>query len=346
MSALPVSVGLMPGPMLIDVEAGVLTAADCDLISHPLVGGVILFTRNYRCKQQLRELTASIRAARQGPLLIAVDHEGGRVQRFREEFTRIPAMRCFGDLYDTDPQAALKSCFDAAMLLAWELRECGLDFTFAPVVDIDHGCSSVIGDRALHNKATAVTELARAVTEGFSRAGCASVLKHFPGHGSVGADTHTSFAVDSRSYDEIAATDLIPFTELCGCVAAVMPAHVVYRQVDLKPASLSAVWQQQILREKLKFSGAIISDDLSMSAVADLAAPAETALAALQAGTDLVLICNNRSAVLDVINSNKLPIGDAGTVGRRLSLMASEVDAPDSTMLAQIAADLSGLAER
>ncbi len=344
MCAAQVSETLMPGPLMIDIEGVSLTDTDRELIKHPLVGGVILFTRNYRNRVQLRALTDAVRAARPGPLLIAVDHEGGRVQRFRDEFTRIPAMRFFGRQYDIDPHAASVSCTDAAMLLAWELRECGLDFTFAPVVDIDHGCSSVIGDRALHSNAQAVTDLAAAVIEGFRRAGCASVLKHFPGHGSVVADTHTSIAVDPRTYDEIDSTDLIPFRHLCRYATAVMPAHVVYESVDTQPASLSAVWQRQILRDKLGFQGAVISDDLSMSAVANIAPQAETATVALLAGTDLALICNDRPAVLAALNHTGLPIGDADSVRRRLSLMASEVDAPDAATLARIAGALNAVA--
>lgn len=341
MCAAQASDKLMPGPLMIDIEGDSLSDADRELIKHPLVGGLILFTRNYRNRVQLRELTDAARAARPGPLLIAVDHEGGRVQRFRDEFTRIPAMRLFGQQYDIDPQDAFNRCTDAAMLLAWELRECGLDFTFAPVVDIDHGCSSVIGDRALHSNAQAVTDLGAAVIEGFRRAGCASVLKHFPGHGSVVADTHTSIAVDPRPYNEIDSTDLIPFRHLCNDAAAVMPAHVVYESVDTQPASLSTVWQRDILRDKLGFQGVVISDDLSMSAVADIASQAETATVALHAGTDLVLICNDRPAVLAAHNHSGLPIGDADSVRRRLSLMATEVDAPDAATLARIAGELN-----
>lgn len=331
---------MMPGPLMTDVEGVELTTEDQELIRHPRVGGVILFTRNYQNRAQLRVLTTAIRAARPGPILIAADQEGGRVQRFREEFTAIPAMRLLGQKYDEDPAAACRTCANAALILAWELRQCGLDFTFAPVVDIDHGQSSVIGDRSLHARAEAVSELAGAIMSGFRQAGCISVLKHFPGHGSVSADTHTGFAVDPRSIEEITSTDLQPFSDLCTTAGAIMPAHVVYESVDDKPASLSAHWQQKILRQKLNFTGAIISDDLSMAAVSEIASPGETAAMALQAGSDLVLICNDRQAALSALQDHKLPIGDTDNVHRRLSLIASEVVAPDSDTLARIAQDL------
>lgn len=344
MPATPVFHGQMPGPLMIDVATENLTAEDLELIAHPLVGGIILFTRNYRNKDQLGELTSRIRAARNGPLLIAADHEGGRVQRFREEFTLIPAMRRFGELYDQDKQAGLTAVREAALVMAWELRECGLDFTFAPVVDIDHGHASVIGDRALHNRAQVVTEMGRAVADGLAQAGCASVIKHFPGHGSVSADTHTSMAVDKRSYDDIALTDLQPFKALCSIATAVMPAHVIYETVDSLPASLSRVWQQQILREKLNFKGAIISDDLTMSGVANIAPQADSAAMAVAAGTDLALICNARQAALAAIDNPEIPVGDTDTVNRRLSLMATEVQAPDPDTLTQIISQLKTFA--
>lgn len=344
MSGSSVSYGQLPGPLMIDVAADTLSPEDLSLIAHPLVGGVILFTRNYRDKDQLRELTNHIRAARNGPLLIAADHEGGRVQRFREQFTAIPAMRRFGMLYDQDKQAGSDAVSEAVFLMAWELRECGLDFTFAPVVDIDHGQSSVIGDRALHDTAQGVIDLGLAVVEGLKRAGCASVIKHFPGHGSVSADTHTSIALDKRAYPEIEQTDLLPFAGLCCQAAAVMPAHVIYEAIDSMPASLSAAWQQQILRGKLNFQGAIISDDLSMSGVASIAPPAESAAIAVAAGTDIALICNDRASALAAIDRLDIPIGDAAAVNRRLSLKAVEIEAPEPDTVARIRSHLQTLA--
>lgn len=329
---------------MVDVATEGLTPEDLELIAHPLVGGVILFTRNYRDKDQLRELTSQIRAARNGPLLIAADHEGGRVQRFRQEFTLIPPMRRFGELYDQDQQTGLTAVTEAALLMAWELRECGLDFTFAPVVDIDHGQASVIGDRALHNSAQGVIDMGRAVAEGLGQAGCASVIKHFPGHGSVFADTHESIAIDKRSFNEIALTDLQPFKALCSVATAVMPAHVIFESVDHLPASLSSVWQQQILRDKLKFTGAIISDDLTMSGVANIAPQPESAAMAVAAGTDLALICNDRQAALAAIDNPDISVGDSESVNRRLSLMAKEVEPPDPDTLSQIISQLKSFA--
>lgn len=344
MPATPVPHGQLPGPLMVDVATDSLTTEDLELIAHPLVGGVILFTRNYRSKDQLRALIKDLRAARNGPLLIAADHEGGRVQRFREEFTLIPPMRRFSERYDQDKKAGLAAVRDAAFLMAWELRECGLDFTFSPVVDIDHGQASVIGDRALHNNAKAVAEMGHAVIEGLNQAGCGSVIKHFPGHGSVSADTHTSLAVDKRPYDEIALTDLPPFCDLCSVATAVMPAHVIYESVDSLPASLSSVWQQQILRDKLNFKGAIISDDLTMAGVANIAPQARSAAMAIAAGTDLALICNDRQAALAAVDNADIPVGDTDTVNRRLSLMATEVQPPDPDTLTQIIRQLQTFA--
>ena len=344
MPASALSYGQMPGPLMVDVAADTLTSEDKELISHPRVGGVILFTRNYRNKLQLRELTDHIREVRNGPVLIAADHEGGRVQRFRDEFTLIPAMRRFGERYDQDKQAGLALVREAALLMAWELRECGLDFTFSPVADIDHGHASVIGDRALHSQAQGVIDMGRAVVDGLKAAGCASVIKHFPGHGSVTADTHTDLAIDSRTYDEIALTDLQPFSQLCSQATAVMPAHVIYEAVDTKPASLSSVWQQEILRNKLGFDGVIISDDLTMAGVAKIASQPDSAAIAIAAGTDLALICNDRPAALAAVDNSSIQTDDTASVKRRLSLMATDVAPPDSEYLASIVDQLKTFA--
>ncbi len=324
---------LTPGPLIIDVEGTVLTSQDCELIGHPLTGGVILFSRNYRNPQQLKELVRAMRQARNGPLLVSVDQEGGRVQRFKDGFTRIPSMKTFGALYDTDQRAAQQALENTTWLLASELHHCGVDYTFAPVVDIDHATSEVIGDRAFHHTVDGVEALANAAISGLARAGFASVIKHFPGHGSVSTDTHEGMASDHRSYKEIECTDLEPFRRLSRCANAVMPAHVVYDQVDDKPASLSHRWQTGILRQTLCFDGAIISDDLSMGAITSAMHQSKAAAMALQAGSDLVLVCNDREAVQKTMDDGTLPTGDTASVHRRLGLRAKPVASPSSCEL-------------
>ncbi len=336
MPEMPIPDGLVPGPLMVDVAGLALSDEDRDIIAHPRVGGVILFARNFRDRSQLIDLIADIRDSRDGSLIIGVDHEGGRVQRFREQFTRIPPMRRYGEYYDQDPDAAITAVADVALLMAWELAQCGIDLTFAPSVDIDHGFASVIGDRALHHKADAVVALGGAVIHGLRQAGFASVMKHFPGHGSVAADTHLEIAVDNRSYEQIARSDMLPFERLVNVASAVMPAHVIYNGVDSKSASLSAVWQTQILREKLQFRGAIVSDDLSMSAITDLSPQSQAAATAIRAGTDLALICNDRPAVLVALQDDDIEIGNQDNIRRRLSLLRKAVVAPDADRLARI----------
>ena len=326
---------LLPGPLMVDIDGLSVTDQDREIIAHPSVGGIILFSRNYHDRDQLRSLVHELRRCRDGDLLIAVDHEGGRVQRFKHDFTVIPPMRVYGERYNQDQTSALSALSDTAALLASELRECGVDFSFAPVVDIDHGKSDVIGDRAFHQSAEAVVDLAGAVIDGFASVGCANVIKHFPGHGSVAEDTHEQFAHDRRSREDIARSDQLPFAQLASRASAVMPAHVVYDEVDHLPASLSRVWLTEILRGQLGFDGAIISDDLSMAAVARLAPASETAQQALQAGSDMVLICNNRDSVEQTIDA--IDISSYATVSakRLLKLKAkTDVTGPDDSRLA------------
>ncbi len=323
------------GPLMVDVEGQTLSSEDQEIVSHPLVGGIILFSRNFHDRNQLKSLIAQLRSSRNGALLIAVDHEGGRVQRFRDEFTVIPAMRKFGQQYSVDRVAALKAIRDTAALMVFELAECDIDFTFAPVVDIDQGLSGVIGDRALHDTVDGVVDLAWALIEGFDSVGCASVLKHFPGHGSVVEDTHLDFAHDKRGHDAITLSDQLPFEKLCRSATAIMSSHVIYDAIDSLPASLSRVWLTDILRKKLGFGGAIISDDLSMAAVAGLGSASDSTQMALAAGSDLVLICNNRRAVEKTLDElGALPF-EYGGVQRRLSL-ARQVrgNMPDANQLA------------
>ena len=320
---------LLPGPLMVDIEGLSVTDRDREIIAHPLVGGIILFSRNYHDRDQLRALINDMRGCRQGDLLIAVDHEGGRVQRFKHDFTAIPPMRVYGERYNHDRKSALSAMFDTAALLACELRECGVDFSFAPVVDIDHGKSDVIGDRSFHHSAEAVVDLAGAVIDGFASVGCANVIKHFPGHGSVAEDTHEQFAHDRRTLQDIAGSDQLPFAKLANRASAVMPAHVVYDDVDHLPASLSRIWLTEILRGQLGFDGAIISDDLSMAAVARLAPASETAQQALQAGSDMVLICNDRDAVersLDALDITSAVSTHGSVSAKRLLKLKAKAD--------------------
>ncbi len=281
------------GPVMLDVAGTQLTAEDEARLRHPLAGGVILFARNYLSPGQLCELTAAIRTLRTPPLLIAVDHEGGRVQRFRDGFAKIPAMRELGKIWDAHPQRARHLAQQVGYVLAAELRACGVDFSFTPVLDIDHGQSSVIGDRAFHSDPQAIAELAHSLLLGLKQGGMPAVGKHFPGHGYVRADSHLDIPVDERDFVDIELCDLIPFRQMVNYgLTAVMPAHVIYPKVDSRPAGFSPVWLKNILRGQLGFEGCIFSDDLSMEGATVAGGIVQRAEAALDAGCDMVLVCN------------------------------------------------------
>jgi len=281
------------GPVMLDVLGTQLTPEDEARLRHPLVGGVILFRRNYESPSQIAALTASIHALRTPPLLIAVDHEGGRVQRFRDGFTRIPPMRELGKEWDTHPKHARHLAQQVGFVLASELRACGVDFSFTPVLDVDYGSSCVIGDRAFHSNPQAIAELAHSLLIGLKQGGMPTVGKHFPGHGFVCADSHLEIPVDERSYTDIELCDLIPFRQMVHYgLTAVMPAHVIYPKVDSRPAGFSKVWLKDILRGELGFEGCIFSDDLSMEGATVAGGIVQRAEAALQAGCDMVLVCN------------------------------------------------------
>lgn len=286
------------GPLMVDVAGHELSAEDRDLLRHPLIGGVILFTRNYVDPDQLTTLIVSIHALRAPPLLVAVDQEGGRVQRFREEFTLLPPARFYGTFYERDPKAALRLAEDAAWLMAAELRAVGVDLGFAPVADLDHSVSVVIGDRAFHHSAKAVAKLCRAWLLGMRRAGMAATAKHFPGHGAVAGDSHRLLPVDERPLDEIRRQDLKPYERLIGLsLPSLMMAHVVYSSVDSRPASFSRRWIESELRGRLGFKGAVFCDDLGMQAATTLGDYPQRAQAALDAGCDMLPVCNSRTGV-------------------------------------------------
>ena len=295
----PVSTLSIPlGPVIAAVGGIALENADRVRLRHPLVGGVTLFARNYASEEQVRALCEEIHALRSPRLLIAVDHEGGRVQRFRDGFTRLPAMRRIGEVWDGDRRLAYDLARAAGTVMAIELRRCGVDLSFAPVLDIDHGASTIIANRAFHSDPVAVTELASALLDGMQGAGMAGVGKHFPGHGYIAADSHLELPIDQRDIAMLRAMDLKPFHMLAGKLRGIMPAHVLYPSVDDRPAGFSSVWLNNILRAELGFEGAIFSDDLSMEGAAGEGGMAQRAHAALSAGCDLVLACTPQAADL------------------------------------------------
>ncbi len=279
---------------MIDVVGTALTDEDRARLRHPAAGAVILFSRNFESPEQLRLLVEDIGRQREPALLVCVDHEGGRVQRFREGFTAIPAMRELGRIWDRDRELAQEAARGAAYVIGAELGAHALDFSFAPVLDLDYGSSSVIGDRALHFDPNAVGALAAALVRGFADAGMAAVGKHFPGHGFAAADSHVDVPKDERSLAEILKKDIAPYRiAIDAGLAGIMPAHVVYPQCDREPAGYSKYWLQEILRGKLGFEGLIFSDDLSMAGASTAGGPPERARAALAAGCDMVLLCND-----------------------------------------------------
>lgn len=294
----------MLGPIIADIEGLTLSAEDSEFLSHPLIGGVILFSRNYAEPSQLRELVQSLKALpRSAPLLISVDHEGGRVQRFRHAFTELPAMGKLGAIYQHDVKQAMHMAQHMGWLMAAELLAYGIDYSYAPVLDLDFGVSKVIGDRAFHSQPLAVAQLTTAFIDGMRLAGMPATGKHFPGHGAVEADSHVAVPVDSRDFEAIWEADIVPYQQLISQnkLAAIMTAHVIYEQIDALPPCFSDFWLQRVLREQLNFNGVIFSDDLTMegaTTVGDYAARTELAL---DAGCDMLLVCNNRQAATQVL---------------------------------------------
>jgi beta-N-acetylhexosaminidase len=285
------------GPVMLDIDGHSLSSADREILREPAVGGVILFTRNYASPSQLSDLVAAIRAVRTPPLLVAVDHEGGRVQRFRDGFTAIPPMRDLGRAYDRDADVAKSLAQTAGWMVASELRAMDIDLSFSPCVDLDWGVSEIIGNRAFHRSPTVVADLASEFCRGLREGGMSSVAKHFPGHGAVVPDSHEQLPVDRRSYGDL-LDDMRPYERLIGTrrLAGVMLAHIVYAELDAIPAGFSAYWIQNQLRDQLRYDGAVFCDDLSMKATRQFGSMATRAQLALEAGCDMVLICNDRLA--------------------------------------------------
>lgn len=291
------------GSVMVDIEGTQLQKHEIERLMDPMVAGIILFSRNFESPEQIKKLTQEVHELRHPKLLIGVDHEGGRVQRFKSGFTHIPPMRVLGELYEKDEKHSYDVAEKIGWLLAAELLSVGVDFSFAPVLDLDYGGSKVIGDRAFHAKPIAVGNLAFHVMNGMRKAGMASVAKHFPGHGFIEADTHLEVAIDDRSFAEIQQHDIQPFLRLIeNGVDAIMPAHVIYPKVDKTPAGFSEYWLQNVLRKQCHFEGAIISDDMSMKAATEFGTASERVQRALQAGCDLVLVCNDPIAADEVLS--------------------------------------------
>jgi beta-N-acetylhexosaminidase len=320
------------GPLMTDIKGKELTENEKEFLKQESVGGIILFSRHYDSPEQIRDLICSLRAASGKPLLIAIDHEGGRVQRFREGFTRLPAARSFLDKSDNFDEA-LRLSELAGWLMAIELRSVGVDFSFAPVLDVDCGISEIIGDRSFSENPGQVGMLTSAYRKGMNRAGMAAVGKHFPGHGSVAPDSHIAIPEDSRTFDLIAQHDLPPFKKLVDeGLEGIMPAHIIYRQIDDKPAGFSEKWIKAILRHQLGFNGAIFSDDLSMEGASCVGDYPQRAREALKAGCDMVLVCNDSAATNEVLNGNCLEANKESP--KRLEMMAGRFPVDRQKLLA------------
>jgi len=323
------------GPLMVDVAGPELSPEDADVLRHPLVGSVILFSRNYQNSQQVAALTAAIRSLRTPHLLIAVDHEGGRVQRFREGFTRLPAARLLGRRFDEDRREALSLAQAVGWLMASELRAVGVDFSFAPCVDLDYGVSEVIGDRAFHRDPDAVGALAAAYLAGMREAGMAGIAKHFPGHGAVIADSHVALPVDRREFVDM-EPDLRPYRLLIeNQVAGVLVAHVVYPAVDTRPASLSRRWIADLLRGTLGFHGCVFADDLCMAGAAAFGDVVQRAQLAFAAGCDVLPICNDRQAVQAVLKDFDADAASPASQARLVRMRARGEPPNDLTANAQ-----------
>ena len=311
----------MIGSVMLDVQGLELTAVEREVLRHPQTGGVIFFARNFAGPEQIQALAAQIRAVRP-ELILAVDQEGGRVQRFREGFVKIPPMKTLGDQFSHSPEKARQLAYEWGWLMATEVLSVGVDISFAPILDLDCGISQVIGNRSFHSEPEIAIALLGPFIKGMQDAGMAATGKHFPGHGAIAADSHVAIPVDTRSMADIEAHDLKPFVALASALQGIMPAHVIFPEVDDRPAGFSPVWLQEILRKKIGFRGVIFSDDLSMEGAGVAGSFADRAEAAISAGCDMVLVCNKPEAAIQVLESRESkPLPDqsrfAALKGRR-----------------------------
>ncbi len=288
------------GPLMVDVGGRHLATDETVFLAQPAIGGVILFSRNYQSREQVSALINEIKSIRTPSLLIAVDQEGGRVQRFKNEFTRLPAAYQFGDVYTQDPQSAIELCCTAGCLMAAELRQVGIDFSFAPVLDCANLHSNVIGNRGFHQQPTIIVKLASAFIDGMQQAGMVATGKHFPGHGGVTADSHLTLPIDKRTLEEIADYDLIPYKNLAKKLAGIMTAHIHFPKIDADLPTFSTFWLNTTLRQEIGFNGLIFSDDLSMQGACTAGNAMQRTKSALQAGCDMALICNDHDSALSV----------------------------------------------
>ncbi len=330
------------GPVMLGVEGLELSPADRERLLHPATGGVILFTRNYRDPEQLRALVEAIRGLRSPELLIAVDHEGGRVQRFRAGFTELPPMHSIGEVFAYDPVRGQELARDAGWLLAQELQAVGLDFSFTPVLDRDIGVSTIIGDRAFHDRPDVISLLAGCLLDGLDEAGMRGVGKHFPGHGAVAADSHDEIPIDPRPLAEIENEDIAAFLPLLPRLGGIMPAHVIYPEIDSSPAGFSGIWMHDLLRVRWGYEGAIFSDDLGMAGAFVAGSPADRAHAAIYAGCDMVLICNDfpgMDEILQTLEGRSL----SGDSARRIEHMRARPTSVDAEHLEAAQARLLAL---
>jgi len=331
------------GPLVVDVAGTVMTPAEEARLLHPLVGGVILFARNFTTRKQLVALTKRIHDLRAPSLLIAVDHEGGRVQRFRTDgFTTLPSMRTLGTEWSKNPMDAMRMATDVGYVLGAELRACGVDLSFTPVLDLDFGVSSVIGDRAFDGDPRVVAMLARALSQGLAQAGMGACGKHFPGHGAVVADSHHAVPRDTRSLKKILEHDAAPYQWLGDqVIPSVMPAHVIYTKVDPMPAGFSAKWIKEILRKKLRYDGVVFSDDLTMEGAAVAGDILARARAAFNAGCDMALVCNRPDLADDLLS--RLNWKSPRQSLERIERLMPKIDAPDWKSLQKQLAYLEAL---
>lgn len=317
------------GPLMIDLEGTELQPIERELLQHPLVGSVILFARNYADPAQLQKLVADIHAVRSPALIVGVDHEGGRVQRFREGFSRLPPLRRIGHEHDASPREGLALARELGWLMAAELRAVGVDLSFAPCVDLDYGVSEVIGDRSLHARSGVVGELAVAYMHGMRAAGMVATAKHFPGHGAVVADSHHALPIDRRPLADL-EPDIAPYRVLiANGLAGIMVAHVLYPEIDDVPASASQRWIRGYLRNELRFQGVVFADDLSMAGAAAVGGIVERAEKALAAGCDVLPVCNHRDSVIALLEGFQ-PQADAAAALRRVRLRGRGQSTPES----------------